>query len=92
MMAARPFAGILHKEAQMLECLVMLIVWVIIAIIVLYILETVLAPFISLPPPVYMLIRLLIGLLVLIAFLNCCGFFGAVGHDGNFGLYFTPRH
>jgi hypothetical protein len=74
----------------MLECLVMLIVWVIIAVIVLYILESVLAPFIALPAPVYMLIRLLIGLLVLIAFLNCCGFLGGSGH-GSFGLDFGPH-
>ena len=74
----------------MLECLVYLIVWVIIAVIVLYILESVLAPFIALPPPVYMLIRLLIGLLVLIAFLNCIGFLGGSPH-GNFGLNWGPR-
>ncbi len=72
----------------MLECLIYLIVWVIIAVIVLYVLESVLAPFITLPPPVYMLIRLLIGLLVLIAFLNCTGLVGGMGH---YGLDFGRR-
>ncbi len=58
---------------MLLSCLVYLIIVVIIAVIVLYILEAVLAPFIALPPPVYMLIRLLVGLLVLIYFLDCIG-------------------
>lgn len=70
----------------MLECLVMLIVYVIIALIVLYILEAALAPFFPLPSPVIVLIRLLIGLLVLIAFLNCTGLLG-----GGFGLRLEPR-
>lgn len=57
----------------MLECLVVLIVWVIVALIVLYVIETVLRPFIALPPQILMLIRLLVGLLVLIAALDCIG-------------------
>lgn len=58
----------------MIVCFIGLIIWVIIALIVLYILEAVLAPLITLPPPVMMLIRLLIGLLVLLYFLQCLGF------------------
>lgn len=63
----------------MIGCLISLIVMVIIAVIILYILEAVLAPFITLPPPVYMLIRLLIGLLVLLYFLQCAGLMGFSG-------------
>lgn len=70
----------------MLGCLISLIIVVIVAVIVLYILEAVMSPFFTLPPPVYMLIRLLVGLLVLLYFLNCIGFIG-----GNFaGAY--PWH
>lgn len=58
----------------MLECLVYLIVWVIIAVIVLYVVEILVAQFFSIPPPVMMLVRLLVGLLVLIACLDCIGF------------------
>ena len=63
----------------MLECLVGLIIAVIVALIVLWVIETVLAPFITLPPPILMLIRLLIGLLVLIYALQCIGVLGG-GH------------
>ena len=69
----------------MLGCLVTLIVWVIVAVIILYVLEQVLAPFFPLPPPVYMLIRLLIGLLILIEFLGCIGFLGG-GNNFQFGF------
>jgi type III secretory pathway component EscU len=62
-----------------LECLVSLIVVVIIALIFVYIIETVLAPFITLPPPIMTLIRLLIGLLVLIYALQCLGILGGHG-------------
>ena len=58
---------------MMLSCLIYLIIVVIVAIIILYVLEQVLAPFLSLPAPVYTLIRLLIGLLVLLYFLECIG-------------------
>lgn len=57
----------------MLSCLVYLIIWVIVALIVIYIIEAVVGQFLTLPPPIMMLIRLLIGLLVLIAALNCLG-------------------
>lgn len=57
----------------MLECLVFLIVWVIVALIVVYAVELLVGQFLPLPPPIIMLIRLLIGLLVLIAALKCLG-------------------
>lgn len=57
----------------MLNCIVFLLVWCIVALIVIYVLEMILSQFLTLPPPVTMLIRLLIGLLVLIAALNCLG-------------------
>lgn len=46
---------------------------------------SVLAPFFTLPPPVYMLIRLLIGLLVLLYFLSYIGF-------GNFAGAYPWHH
>ncbi|CAN5814026.1 hypothetical protein BH20PSE1_BH20PSE1_01030 [soil metagenome] len=57
----------------MLDCLVYLLIWVIVALIVIYIIEAVVGQFLTLPPPIMMLIRLLVGLLVLIAALNCLG-------------------
>ena len=59
----------------MLECLIWLIVAVIIAVIVLLILETAIGALIQLPPPVFVLLRLLVGLLVLLYALDCL--FGA---------------
>ena len=64
---------------MLIGCLINLIILVIIAVIILYILEVALAPFMSLPPPVYTLIRLLIGLLILLQFLNCIGMLGTYG-------------
>lgn len=58
----------------MLPCLVYLLVWVIVALIVLYVIETIVKMFFPLPPNIIMLIRLLVGLLVLIAALDCLGF------------------
>lgn len=60
----------------MLTCLIYLIIWVIIAVIILWIGEMLITQFIALPPPVFMLIRVLVGLLVLLAFLNCVGLLG----------------
>lgn len=60
----------------MLNCLVQLLIFAIVGLIFLYILEIVLAQFLPIPPPIKMLIRLLIGLLILIAALNCFGFLG----------------
>jgi hypothetical protein len=65
----------------MLECLIVLIVYVIIAVIVLWVLETVIASFgVAVPPPITTLIRLLLVLLVLIWFLNCIGLLGGTFH------------
>jgi hypothetical protein len=64
---------------MILGCLINLIILVIIAVIILYILEVALQPFMALPAPVYTLIRLLIGLLILLQFLNCIGFLGTYG-------------
>ena len=72
----------------MLECLVGLIIAVIIALIVIYVIETVLAPFITLPPPILTLIRLLIGLLVLIYALQCLGILS--GHGFTFHRLDSP--
>lgn len=57
----------------MLECLVYLIVWVIVALIVLYVIELLVGQFLPLPPQIMMLIRVLLGLIVLIACLECLG-------------------
>jgi hypothetical protein len=58
----------------MLECLVSVIIYVILALIVMYVIELLVGQFLTLPPPIILLIRLLIGLLVLIAALDCIGF------------------
>ena len=55
----------------MLGCLISLIIVVIIALIVVYVIEAVVGTLISFPPPIFMLIRLLIGLLVLLYALGC---------------------
>ena len=58
---------------MILPCLIQLVIVVIVAVIILYVLEVALSPFIPLPQPVYVLLRLLIGLLVLLFFLDCIG-------------------
>lgn len=63
----------------MIGCLITLIIWCIVAIIVLYVFEYLIAQFIALPPPVFVLIRLLVGLLVLLMFLECIGLVGGGG-------------
>jgi hypothetical protein len=65
-----------------LECLVYLIVWIIVALIVIWIIEQLVGMFLQLPPNILVLIRLLVGLLVLIAALDCLGLF----HTGVFPL------
>jgi hypothetical protein len=55
----------------LLGCLISLIIVVIVALIVVYVLEQVVGAFLALPPPIWMLIRLLIGLLVLLYALGC---------------------
>jgi len=58
---------------------------VIIAVIVIYIIETALAAVFPMPPPIYALIRLLVGLLILLWLLGCLGIFpGVGGHSYNF--------
>lgn len=63
----------------MLECLLMLIVYVIIAVIFWYVIQQLVTVFWTPPPPVMNLIGLLLGLLVLIAALNCLGILGGDG-------------
>jgi len=60
----------------MLSCLIGLIIVVIVAVIILYVAETALAAIFPLPPPIMTLIRLLVGLLVLLWFLQCIGILG----------------
>jgi hypothetical protein len=60
----------------MLGCLVYLIGYVIVALIVLWIIETLVAMFLPMPPNILTLIRLLMALLVLIAALECFGILG----------------
>ena len=57
----------------MLVCFIWLIIYVIISIIVLYIVEVILQQFPILPPPVFVLIRLLVGLLIVLWLLSCLG-------------------
>jgi hypothetical protein len=57
----------------MLECLVFLVVWCIVALIIVYVIELLVGQFLPLPAPIIALIRVLIGLLVLIAALDCLG-------------------
>jgi hypothetical protein len=63
----------------MIECLISLIIVVIIAVIVIYALEAIVGVFLPLPPPVMMLIRLLVGLLVLLYALDCLFSSGILG-------------
>lgn len=63
----------------MIGCLISLIVLVIIVVIVLYILETAVQAVFPMPPPIWMLIRLLAGLLVLLYALGCLGLVPAWG-------------
>jgi hypothetical protein len=66
----------------MLECLLVLIVYVIVAVIVWYVIQELLKVFWTPPPPVINLIGLLLGLIVLIGALNCIGVFA----DGRFPM------
>ena len=58
----------------MISCLIGLVVMVIIALIVLAIIETAVQPLLTLPPQVWTLIRLLVGLIILLYALGCLGF------------------
>lgn len=57
----------------MLSCLIMLLVWVIVAAICWIVIKEVLAVFWSPPAPIMHLVGLLLGLLVLIQALACLG-------------------
>lgn len=57
----------------MIECLIGLIIYAIIAVIVVYVFEAIVAAIWTPPPPVFMLIRLLVGLIVLLRGLKCLG-------------------
>lgn len=70
----------------MITCLIYLLIWVIVAVIVLYIIEVALGAVIALPSPVYILIRCLVALLILLWVLSCVGLlpgapFGGAPHD-----------
>ena len=71
----------------MIGCLISLIIVVIVAVILLYVFEAIVGVFLALPPPVYMLIRLLIGLLVLLYALQCLGSMGLFPGFNGFGPY-----
>lgn len=61
----------------MIECLISLIIYVIIAVIAVYVFEAIVAAIWTPPPPVFMLVRLLVGLIVLLHGLRClAGFTG----------------
>mgnify|MGYP001563698259 CR=1 FL=1 len=57
----------------MLACLIMLVIYCIVAVILVYIVETLLGLFIALPAQIPVLIRCFAALLVLVALLNCLG-------------------
>ena len=57
----------------MLDCLIWLVILCIVAVIVLYVVETMLTSFVTLPAQVFVLLRCLAALLVLVALLQCLG-------------------
>lgn len=69
----------------MIECLISLIIWCIVAAIILWVVETLIGTFLTAPnyspimPKVIMLIRLLVVLLILLAVLDCLGLLGGGG-------------
>ena len=62
----------------MLDCLIWLVILCIVAVIVLYVVETVLTSFVTLPAQVFVLLRCLGALLVLVALLQCLGVLSGV--------------
>jgi hypothetical protein len=68
----------------LIPCLIGLIIIAIVLAIVFYIIQVAFSSMLVLPPQVWVLIKLLVGLLVLLWFLNCtgilAGFGGAPGH------------
>lgn len=75
----------------MIGCLIGLIILVIVCLIVVYVMEMVIGSFLALPPQIWMLIRLLVGLLVLLYALNCLASSGAFQSFGWSG-YGAPYH
>lgn len=63
----------------MLSCFIYLIVYCLIAVILVYVIETLLSVWAALPSAVFTLTRLLAALLVLLAILSCVGFLPWVG-------------
>lgn len=57
----------------MFDCLIWLVISCIVAVMVLYVLETVLGLFLALPSQVFVLLRCLAALLVLVTLLQCLG-------------------
>ena len=57
----------------MIECVIAIVVYAIIAVILLYVVETLLGLWGALPAQVYVLIRLLAALLLLVYLLGCLG-------------------
>ena len=62
----------------MLDCLIWLVILCIVAVIVLYVVETVLTSFVTLPAQVFVLLRCLAALLVVVALLQCLGVLSGV--------------
>ena len=63
----------------MIECLIGLIIIAIVLTIVFYIVQVAFSSLLILPPQVWVLIKLLVGLLVLLWFLGCIGIFPGRG-------------
>ena len=54
-----------------MECIIYLLIYVIVAIIALYVLEQAVGSLVSLPPPVWHLIRITVALIVLLRSWSC---------------------
>ena len=61
------------EESFVLHCLIWLVISCLIAVIMLYVIETVLGLFLALPSQVFVLMRCLAALLVLMTLLQCLG-------------------
>jgi hypothetical protein len=64
----------------MIGCLISLLIVVILALIFVFAIEQIVGVFLQMPAQVWMLIRLLVGLLVLLYALNCLGFVDGGGY------------
>jgi len=63
----------------MIGCLIGFLIAVLIAVILVYVLEAAVTAFIALPPQVFLLIRLIVGLIVLLYGLQCLGLMAGTG-------------